>query len=127
MVNGGILVQPHVVASVGGQDREAPSKGQVIPKKLTPTLIKLLNHVVTEVDFYRDRTLVPGLLRRRQDRHRADLGLRRLRGGKGDWKHNIFNYSFVGFIGKTAPRLVIAVQVRKAPRRSTARATSRCR
>src|SRR6185369_5485911 len=36
-----------------------------------------------------------------------------LRGGKGDWKHNIFNYSFVGFIGKTAPRLVIAVQVRE--------------
>jgi len=33
---------------------------QVISKKLTPTLIKLMNHVVTEVDFYRDRTLVPG-------------------------------------------------------------------
>jgi hypothetical protein len=32
-------------------------------------------------------------------------------GGRGNWLNNVFNYSFVGFIGKTAPRLVIAVQV----------------
>ena len=32
-------------------------------------------------------------------------------GGKGDWKRNIFNFSFVGFIGKEAPRLVVAVRI----------------
>jgi cell division protein FtsI (penicillin-binding protein 3) len=111
-VNGGILVQPHVVQSVGGQDREAQAKGQVIPKKLTPTLIKMLNHVVTEVDFYRDRTLVPGYYVGGKT-GTAQIWDSTLRGGKGDWKHNIFNYSFVGFIGKTAPRLIVAVQIKE--------------
>jgi cell division protein FtsI/penicillin-binding protein 2 len=112
MVNGGTLPQPHVVASVGGQEREAPPKGQVIPKKITPTLIGMMNHVITEVDFYRNRTLVPGYFVGGKT-GTAQIWDSSLRGGKGDWKHNIFNYSFVGFIGKTAPRLVIAVQVRE--------------
>jgi cell division protein FtsI (penicillin-binding protein 3) len=111
-VNGGILVQPHVVQSVGGQDREAPARGQVIPKKLTPTLIRLMNHVVTEVDFYRDRTLVPGYYVGGKT-GTAQIWDSTLRGGKGDWKHNNFNYSFVGFIGKTAPRLIVAVQIKE--------------
>lgn len=112
MVNGGVLVQPHVVASVGGQDRETPAKGQAVPAKVVPTLIKLMNHVVTEVSFYRDRTLVPGYYVGGKT-GTAQIWDPKLRGGKGDWKHNIFNYSFVGFIGKTAPRLVIAVQIRE--------------
>jgi cell division protein FtsI (penicillin-binding protein 3) len=112
MVNGGVLVQPHVVASVGGLDREAQNKGQVISKKLTPALIKLMNHVVTEVDFYRDRTLVPGYYVGGKT-GTAQIWDSSLNRGRGAWKHNIFNYSFVGFIGKSAPRLVIAVQVRE--------------
>ena len=112
MVNGGVLPQPHVVASVGGQDRESPPKGQVIPRRITPALIKLLNHVVTEVDFYRNRTLVPGYYVGGKT-GTAQIWDSTLRGGKGAWKHNIFNYSFVGFIGKSAPRLVIAVQIRE--------------
>ncbi len=112
MVNGGVLPQPHVVASVGGQDREVPAKGQVIPRKIAPTLIKLMNHVVTEVPFYRDRTLVPGYYVGGKT-GTAQIWDSTLRGGKGAWKHNIFNYSFVGFIGKSAPRLVIAVQIRE--------------
>jgi cell division protein FtsI (penicillin-binding protein 3) len=111
-VNGGVLVQPHVVQSVGGQDRDVQAKGQVIPKKLTPTLIRLMNHVVTEVDFYRSRTLVPGYYVGGKT-GTAQIWDSTLRGGKGDWKHNIFNYSFVGFIGKTAPRLIVAVQIKE--------------
>ncbi len=112
MVNGGVLVQPHVVASVGGRDRETPAKGQAVSAKLGPTLIRLMNHVVTEVSFYRDRTLVPGYYVGGKT-GTAQIWDPKLRGGKGDWKHNIFNYTFVGFIGRTAPRLVIAVQVRE--------------
>ena len=110
MVNGGVLPQPHVVQSVGGQDRAAPPRGPVIAKKLGSTLIKMMNYVVTEVDFYRDRTLVPGYYVGGKT-GTAQIWNPKARGGKGDWKNNIFNYSFVGFIGKTAPRLIIAVQV----------------
>jgi cell division protein FtsI/penicillin-binding protein 2 len=35
------------------------------------------------------------------------------RGGRGDWKHNLFNYSFVGFIARQEhhPDLVVAVRI----------------
>ena len=58
-----------------------------------------MRHVVTEVPFYRDRTLIKGY----------DVGGKTgtaqiwdptARGGRGDWKHNLFNYSFVGYIGR---------------------------
>ena len=47
--------------------------------------------------------------RRRQDRHGPDLGFAR----SGRWKHNLFNYSFVGFIAREAgqPDLVVAVRI----------------
>jgi cell division protein FtsI/penicillin-binding protein 2 len=35
------------------------------------------------------------------------------RGGKGDWKRNLFNYTFVGYIAreKHTPDLVIAIRI----------------
>ena len=75
-----------------------------------PILTRMLNHVITAVDFYRNRTLVPGYYVGGKT-GTAQIWDPKARGGKGDWKNNIFNYSFVGFIGKTAPRLIIAVQV----------------
>ncbi len=112
MVNGGTLVQPHVVTAIGSRDVEPASRGQVIDPALSTTLIGMMNHVVTEVPFYRDRTLVPGY----------DVGGKTgtaqiwdptAREGRGDWKHNLFNYSFVGYIGREAgvPDLVISVKI----------------
>jgi cell division protein FtsI/penicillin-binding protein 2 len=110
MVNGGVLVQPHVVGSVGGQGRAAPSKGQVLPKKLSPILIDLLRHVVSTVPFYASRTLVPGYAVGGKT-GTAQIWDPRLNAGRGGWKVNIFNYSFIGFIGKTGPQLVVAVEI----------------
>jgi cell division protein FtsI (penicillin-binding protein 3) len=112
MVNGGVLIQPHVVATIGGQNHEPNAKAQVIPKKLSPVLTRILNHVPETVPFYRDRTLVPGYYVGGKT-GTAQIWDPTLNHGKGDWKHNIFNYSFVGFIGKTAPRLIVAVQIRE--------------
>jgi cell division protein FtsI/penicillin-binding protein 2 len=72
----------------------------------------MMQRVVEEVPFYRDRTLVPG----------SDVGGKSgtaqiwdpsARGGKGAWKHNLFNYSFVGYIGRErgVADLVIAVRI----------------
>ena len=112
MVNGGTLVQPHVVTAIGSRDIQPPARGQVIDPALSTILIGMMNHVVTEVPFYRDRTLVPGY----------DVGGKTgtaqiwdpsAREGHGDWKHNLFNYSFVGYIGRAAgvPDLVISVKI----------------
>ena len=60
LVNGGTMVRPHVVQAIG--EREVPPAvlGRVVNAGIAKKVRKLMDHVVTEVPFYRDRTLVPG-------------------------------------------------------------------
>jgi len=112
LANGGTLVHPHVVQGVGDRDVEVAPANQVIDAGLSRTLVKMMRHVVTEVPFYRDRTLVPGY----------DVGGKtgtaqiwdpQANNGEGAWKRNLFNYSFVGFIGRQTgiPDLIVAIQI----------------
>ena len=116
LLNGGTVVQPHVVKAVGEHDVVvAPRREGVVDGSLSTTLVKMMRHVVTEVPFYRDRTLVPGY----------DVGGKtgtaqildpEANGGRGAWKVNLFNYSFVGFIGRETdvPDLVVAIRIEEA-------------
>jgi len=113
LMNGGTLVQPHVVKSVGERDLVVTTRAQgVVDGTVSSTLVKMMRHVITTVPFYRDRTLVPGY----------DVGGKTgtaqiwdptAHGGHGAWKDNLFNYSFVGYIGRQAnvPDLVVAIQI----------------
>jgi len=108
MMNGGTLVTPHVVSAIGDQKREAVSRGQVIDPAMSPTLIGMMNHVVSTVPFYRDRTLIKGY----------DVGGKTgtaqiWDSTKHAWKHNLFNYSFIGYIARQPgiPDLVVAVKI----------------
>jgi cell division protein FtsI (penicillin-binding protein 3) len=112
LANGGSLVQPHVVQGIGDEDVTIAPPTQVIDAALSRTLVKMMRHVVTEVPFYRDRTLVPGY----------DVGGKtgtaqiwdpKANDGTGAWKRNLFNYSFVGYIGRQTgiPDLIVAIQI----------------
>jgi cell division protein FtsI/penicillin-binding protein 2 len=112
MINGGQLVQAHVVDAVGVSARAAPGKGDVITPGLSQTLIGMMHHVVATVPFYRDRTLIPGY----------DVGGKtgtaqiwdtKANGGRGAWKRNIFNYSFVGYIARQTghPDVLVAIRI----------------
>lgn len=108
LVNGGTLVTPHVVRATDGAPTVVADRGSVMDASLSPVLADLMHHVVATVPFYRDRTLIPG--------HYV--------GGKtgtaqiwdteaGDWKTGVFNFSFVGFVGRRTghPDLVITVRI----------------
>ena len=108
MMNGGTLVTPHVVSAIGDQAHVVASRGQVIDPAMSPTLIGMMNHVVTTVPFYRDRTLIKGY----------DVGGKTgtaqiWDSAKHAWKHNLFNYSFIGYIARQPgiPDLVVAVKI----------------
>ena len=112
LMNGGSVVQPHVVKAVGERETVDPPKAKVIDQRLSSQLIGLMNHVVTTVPFYKDRTLVKGY----------DVGGKtgtaqiwdpKANHGRGAWKVDLFNYSFVGYIGreKGVPDLVVAVRI----------------
>lgn len=115
MVNGGTLVQPHVVKAVGDEAMLVTPRGEVMDPALKPTMMGLMERVVTEVDFYRDRTHVPGYFVGGKT-GTAQIWDPALRDGRGAWKQNVFNYTFVGFIGRRAghPDLIIAVRIHEA-------------
>ncbi len=113
MVNGGILVQPHVVAGIGDRDVQPAPRGQVIAPDISRMLTELMSYVVHTVPWYRSKTLVKGY----------DVGGKTgtaqiwdasLNHGKGGWKPNRYNHTFVGYIGRGAPELIIAVIIHEA-------------
>ncbi len=115
MVNGGQLVKPHVVRTIGDEPTISDPVGQVMDPKLSTTMRGLMNRVVTEVDTYRDRTVVPGYYVGGKT-GTAQIWDPTLNRGKGAWMPNHFNFTFVGFIGRRAshPDLIIAVRIHEA-------------
>ncbi len=108
LLNGGTLVQPHVVKSVGLTDVAVESKGRVVPPAVSKSLVDLADHVIQEVPFYRDRTLVPGYY------VGGKTGTAQIWDSElGGWKTNLFNYSFIGYIGRRegVPDLIVAVRI----------------
>ena len=108
LANGGMLVQPHVVTGIGPREVTVPQRGRVVPKKISRTLLRMMDHVVEEVSFYRDRTQVPGY------HVGGKTGTAQIWDAKKKaWKHNLFNFSFVGYISREAgaPDLVVAVRI----------------
>jgi cell division protein FtsI/penicillin-binding protein 2 len=108
MMNGGTLVTPHVVASVAGKEIAPASRGRVLDASMTPELVDLMNHVVTTVPFYRQGTLIPGYW------VGGKTGTAQIWDNTAHaWKANIYNFSFVGYIGRRVghPDLVIAVRI----------------
>ena len=113
LANGGTVVQPHVVKAIGDRDVPvAPKAAGAVDPSVSRTLVKMMEHVITEVPFYRDRTLVPGY----------DVGGKTgtaqiwdptANNGHGAWKNNLFNYSFVGYIGRQTgvPDLIVSIQI----------------
>jgi cell division protein FtsI/penicillin-binding protein 2 len=106
MVNGGILPTPHVVQRVGAEAVVAGDRGRVLTPALSAELVKIMRRVPLAVPFYRDRTLIPGYL------VGGKTGTAQIWDGeKKRWKINVFNYSFVGFVGRRSPEVVVAVRI----------------
>jgi cell division protein FtsI/penicillin-binding protein 2 len=71
-----------------------------------------MEYVVTEVPTYHDRTIVPGYSVGGKT-GTAQIWDPKANKGRGAWKVNLFNYSFVGYIArdKDRPDLVVAVRI----------------
>lgn len=108
MMNGGTLVTPHVVEAIDGKPVTVKDRGHVLDPSLSPKLIDLMNHVVSTVPFYRDRTLIPGYY------VGGKTGTAQIwDSNRHDWKADVFNFSFVGYIGRQPgrPDVLVAVKI----------------
>ncbi|MBF6606186.1 MAG: penicillin-binding protein 2 [Chloroflexi bacterium] len=112
MVNGGTLITPHVVVSIGGNPVTVPSRGRVMTTEMSNELVALMSHVVHAVPWYRDNTLIPGYVVGGKT-GTAQIWDPKADHGRGAWK-TTYDYSFIGYVGRDRPQLVIAITIREA-------------
>jgi cell division protein FtsI (penicillin-binding protein 3) len=108
LMNGGTQVRPHVVKAIGDREIITAPGPRVVSQAISRKLVGLMAHVIDAVPFYRDRTIVPGY------EVGGKTGTAQIWDSeKGRWKDDLFNYSFVGFIGRQAdrPDLVVAIRI----------------
>lgn len=111
MVNGGVLVQPHVVAGIGAEPVAATVEEPVLNPAMSAPLNGLLEHVL-QSPWYVDEAQVPG--------HwvGGKTGTAQVWDAEHNrWFLNTYNFSCVGFIGRQEgrPDLIVAVKIAEAP------------
>ncbi len=102
-VNGGYLVQPHLVAD-GAAGSVEPVK--VLEPKTARQAKDILTHVTGSVPWYAQGSLIRGY------HIGGKTGTAQIWDvEKGTWKQRRFNHSFVGFVGGRKQEYVIAVRI----------------
>jgi len=109
MVNGGLLVDPHVVDAVNGTPQIADPPERVLAPDVSRQLQELMVHVVSDVDQHSRDTLVPGYL------VGGKTGTAQIwDAASGGWLPSVYNHTFGGFIGREEPEVVIIVRIAEA-------------
>jgi cell division protein FtsI (penicillin-binding protein 3) len=109
LINGGTLVQPHVVASVDGRPVDPGAGTRVIDPATSATLDDLLHHVL-DIPWYKADSQVPGYW------VGGKTGTAQVwDSSRSRWYADRYNFSCVGFIGRQQghPDLVVAILVRE--------------
>jgi cell division protein FtsI/penicillin-binding protein 2 len=111
MVNGGVLVEPHIVAGVGAEPVVATRDAPVLDPAMSRPLANLMEHVL-DSPWYEEESQIPGYW------VGGKTGTAQVWDAKHNrWFFNIYNFSCVGFVGRTEghPDLVVAVKIGEAP------------
>jgi len=109
MANGGLLVQPHVVAASGGDAPAVAEPQRVIDPALSQELRDLMIHVLTAPAVLNAHTRLPGYV------VGGKTGTAQFWDSRQNaWATDAFNYTFCGFVGRTMPDLVIVVRIHEA-------------
>lgn len=103
VANGGVWVQPHLVARIGGDVRQRPERRRVLSPAMAETVAELLRGVVDEGGTGTEAA-VPGY-------HVAGKTGTAQKPERGGYSSTKYVASFVGFVPATDPRLVILVTV----------------
>jgi cell division protein FtsI/penicillin-binding protein 2 len=109
MINGGMRVQPHFLAGVGGQAHEAAAPTRALPRKLAGQLRTILEHTTSAVPWYAEGSLIPGYV------VGGKTGTAQIwQADKGRYAGKLFNFSFIGFVGGDRPEAVVAIRIQEA-------------
>ena len=115
MLNGGVLVRPRVVRAVDGVEQPIISRGRATTSRVSSQIIEMSTGLTKLVPIYNRLASIPNYASGGKS-GTAQIWLNKdLNGGKAGWDKRHFNFSYVGWIGQTAPEYVIAVSLRRVP------------
>jgi len=115
MLNGGVLVRPRVVRAVDGVEQPIISRGSATTSRVSSQIIEMSTGLTKLVPIYNRLASIPNYASGGKS-GTAQIWLSKdLNGGKAGWDKRHYNFSYVGWIGQTAPEYVIAVSLRRVP------------
>lgn len=115
MLNGGVLVRPRVVRAVDGVEQPIISRGRATTSRISSQIIEMSTGLTKLVPIYNRLASIPNYASGGKS-GTAQIWLNKdLNGGKAGWDKRHYNFSYVGWIGQTAPEYVIAVSLRRVP------------
>ena len=112
LVNGGVLVRPRLVESVDGVTIPITVRGTATTPEVSAQMVRMTGQVTSSVPFYAKLTRMDGYAYGGKT-GTAQIWLKDADGGKGAWDYEHYNFTFVGWVGKTAPEYVIAISIRR--------------
>ena len=112
LVNGGVLVRPRLVESVDGVTIPITVRGTATSPEVSAQMVRMTSQVTSSVPFYAKLTRMDGYAYGGKT-GTAQIWLKDADGGKGAWDSDHYNFTFVGWVGKTAPEYVIAISIRR--------------
>ena len=110
MANGGTLITPCAVLPLDGSKPTGNGK-RIITTSLSASLTGLMEHVLTTVGSYAVRTYIPGYYVGGKT-GTAQIWDPTMDGGRGNWKVDVYNYSFYGWVGRDqTPDLMVGAVI----------------
>ncbi len=113
IVNGGVLVRPRVVSAVNGVPVPITSRGTATTPEVSKELIQMTAAAPKIVPLYARLAALPSYVYGGKT-GTAEIWLKDANGGKGAFDTAHYNFTFIGWFGRTAPEYVIAVVLRHA-------------
>lgn len=112
LVNGGVLVRPRLVDSIDGVPVPITVRGTATTPQVSAQLVSMTGQVTKSVPFYAKLTRMDGYSYGGKT-GTAQIWLKGADNGKGAWDSDHYNFTFVGWVGKTTPEYVIAISIRR--------------
>lgn len=109
MINGGFRVTPHFLGAIGDQPHTPAKRERVLNAAIAGQLHSILDRVTAGVPWYAEGSLIPGY------QVGGKTGTAQIwMPARGRYSRDVFNFSYIGYVGGDKPEAVVAVRIEEA-------------
>ena len=113
LLNGGVLVRPRVVRAIDGAELPVTTRGVATSGRVSAEIVEMTKGLTRIVPLYNRLAAIPAYASGGKSGTAQIWLTAEKNGGTAGWDKRHFNFTYVGWIGRTAPEYVIAVSIRR--------------